>query len=185
MTESMIPGGIEGQNAVSNLSEASQEDLVRVSESMQKASQMGGAIREDQKKNSAIAHFFTFLFSAISDEDIWAMVVDLFSTNDGVGAKSLAIYEIIALFLPLYALKADELGVTVLFPDVTTRISLSRDTYAAYIRELQNIYPLYREVDRDTLITLVISLLTYHHIVAFDTPESEQEAKDFIRQSLA
>lgn len=40
MSENMIPSGIESQGGVNNLSEASQEDLVRVSESMQKASQM-------------------------------------------------------------------------------------------------------------------------------------------------
>ena len=145
---------------------------------------MGGVIRDDHKKNTAIAHFLTFLFSAVSDDDIWAMVVDLFSVADGLGSKSLAIYELIALFLPLYTLKAEELGLDTVFGDIPSRISLSRETYVSYVHDLRNHYPVYGEIDKDTLTALVISLLTYHHIVVLDTPESEQETRDFVRQSL-
>lgn len=113
------------------------------------------------------------------------MVVDLFSKNDGMGVKSLAIYEIIALFLPLYSHKAHEHQVDVLFPDLAVPHSLSRDSYAAYLRDLRSHYPLYGQVDTDTLVQLSIALLTYHHLVQLDTPESKDELQAFMRQSLA
>lgn len=84
--------------------------MVRVSESMQKAAHMGSQIRDDQKKNTHLAQFLTFLFGAVQNDDIWSMSVELFSKNDPVsGAQSLAIYELIALFLPFYSYKAQEL----------------------------------------------------------------------------
>lgn len=84
--------------------------MIRVSESMQKAAQMGGQIRDDQKKNGFLSQFLTFLFSAVQNDDIRAMAVELFSRPDQNGTnQTLSIYEMTALFLPFYAMKAQEL----------------------------------------------------------------------------
>lgn len=84
--------------------------MVRVSESMQKAAQMGGQIRDDQKKNGHLAQFLTFLFSAVQHDDIRAMSVELFSRQDAsMLNQTLAIYELVAMFLPFYSYKAQEL----------------------------------------------------------------------------
>lgn len=75
---------------------------------MQKAQQMGAVIRDDQKKNLHIAQFLTYLFSAVQDEAIWVIVVEVFTKYNTAG-PTLAVHEMVAMFLPFYAAKADEL----------------------------------------------------------------------------
>jgi len=76
---------------------------------MQKAQQMGAQIRDDQKKNSHLAQFLTYLFSAVTDDEIRTMSVELFSRPDQNNlTMTLAIYEMLALFLPFYTAKSHE-----------------------------------------------------------------------------
>ncbi len=69
-------------NVSNTLGEASEQDMIRVSESMQKATHMGAQIRDDQQKHNHLAQFLTFLFGAVQNDDIWSMSVELFSKAD-------------------------------------------------------------------------------------------------------
>ncbi|MBP6910264.1 hypothetical protein KBC03_01560 [Patescibacteria group bacterium] len=67
---------------MNTLGEATEQDMVRVNESMQKAKQMGQQIQGDQKKNAHLAQFLTYLFSAVNDDEIRSTTVELFSRPD-------------------------------------------------------------------------------------------------------
>jgi len=159
--------------------------MVRVSESMQKAAQMGSQIRDDQKKNNHLAQFLTFVFTAVQNDEIRSMSVELFSKPDPVsGTQTLAIYELVALFLPFYSYKAQELGLDMLFPSLHYAISLSQQEYMGYLRIVMGAYPLYATLDTITLGTLVTALLIYHRIIVVPEGKTFDDVATEIRASL-
>ena len=125
MVESFEPSSIETGSDVNSLGEASEQDMVRVSENMKKAQQMGAHIRDDQQKNSELAKFLTYLFGAISDDAIRATAVTLFTRPDQTNLNmTLAIYEMLALFLPFYIAKTEESGIGSAFPSIQYDLAL-------------------------------------------------------------
>ena len=82
MEESFVPSSLEVSSNNNSLSEASEQDMVRVSESMQKAKHIGAQIRDDQKINTQLAQFLTYLFGTVQHDEIRTMSVELFSKPD-------------------------------------------------------------------------------------------------------
>ena len=159
--------------------------MIRVSESMQKAAQMGSQIRDDQKKNTHLAQFLTFLFGAVQNDEIWSAAVELFSSMDTkINAQVLAIYELVALFLPFYSYKAQELGLDLTFPSLHYAIQLSEADYIAYVRTLSSHYPLYATLDKDTLVSLISSLLLYHQLVVVPEGKTFDDIIAQVRSAL-
>lgn len=144
---------------------------------------MGAFIRDDQKKNLHIAQFLTYLFSAIQDEAIRVMAVEMFTKYTTAG-PSLAVNEMVAMFLAFYAAKADELGVQNSFPTIHYHISLAEESYVGYIKMLYREYPLYEQLDKDTLSSLITALLSYHGVVATDENTTIQDIVNRIRVSI-
>lgn len=184
MGEVFETGAIETGTNVNSLGEASEQDMVRVRESMQKAQQMSSQIHGDQKKNTQVAQFLTFLFSAVQDDGIREVTVELFSKPDQVSnTMTLAVYEMIGLFLPFYAYKAHELWLQESFP-VSYEIDLAPESYLQYITHLYRQYPLFESLDKDTLSQLLGGLLLYHRVVALEEGKTLTEYAATIRSML-
>lgn len=179
-------GWLDVGNVSNSLGEASEQDMIRVSESMQKAAYVGGQIRDDQIKNSFLAQFLTFLFQSIQHDEIWAMAVELFSKpSEALGWwATLLLHEMVALFLPFYAYKAQELGLDQTFPSLHYAIMLSQESYMGYVHTLYTHYPFYQKLDKDTLATLVASLLLYHHIVVVPEGKTFDDVLSSIRSAV-
>ncbi len=92
---------------------------------MKKAQQMGAQIKDDQKKNAHLAQFLTYLISTVDKDEIRTMSVELFSRPDQTGlTMTLAIFEMLALFLPFYTSKVYESGINQAFPSMQFDIAL-------------------------------------------------------------
>ncbi|MBP6910265.1 hypothetical protein KBC03_01565 [Patescibacteria group bacterium] len=92
---------------------------------------------------------------------------------------SLAIFEMLALFLPFYASKAQETGIDASFDTLRYEISLNGESYLGYVQLLYRIYPFYSQLDKDTLSSLIASLLLYHGLAVI---EEGKTFEDFVRQ---
>lgn len=146
---------------------------------------MGAQIRDDQKKNAHLAQFLTYLFGAVNNDEIWSTSVELFSKMDANNmSQTLAIFEMLALFLPFYAAKAQETGVHLSFEGVNYEISLSGESYIAYIQSLYRVYPFYHQIDKDTLSSLLASLLLYHGLAVIEEGKTFEEFVQRIRPAL-
>ena len=159
--------------------------MIRVNESMQKAAQIGGQIRDDQHKNSHIAQFLSFLFSQITSDDVRAMSVDLFSelAENGVD-KNLKLHEMIAIFLPLYASKAHDLKMDTIYPDIHFDIPTDQASYLGYLNAVAKVLPLYQQLDKDTLVSLIITLLEYHRLFVMPEHNDMNQVRQTIRAAL-
>lgn len=185
MVETFEWGWIESTGNINSLSEASEQDVVRVRESMQKAQQLGSQIRDDQKKNAHLAQFLTYLIGAVQSDEIRTVTVELFSKPDQTGVSTtLALYEMIALFLPFYATKAHELWIDNSFPSLNYEIQLARESYIGYIKMLYRMYPLYESLDKDTLSSLAVSLLLYHNVIALWEGQTHAAIAQTLRHAL-
>lgn len=143
--------------------EVTQEDMIRVSESMQKAAQMWSQIKWDSQKNGQIAKFLEFLFGEVKSDSIWEIIVELCSKTDGGWMNmTLAVHELVILFQPFFSHQFKEQWLQHIFqheiPDVHP---VTIDNYIIYIRDIRQYYPLIQQMDPDTLAALIVALIGY------------------------
>lgn len=155
-----------GANTVSQSwewKEVSQEDMVRVSESMQKAAQIWWQIKWDSQKNSQIAKFLEFLFGEVKSDTIWEIIVELCSKTDGGWMNmTLAVNELVMLFQPFFNHQFREQELQHIFPHEIPDVSpMNIDNYITYIRDIRQYYPLIQQMDADTLASLIVALIGY------------------------
>lgn len=189
MTETFVPNSLETSNSGNTLSEASEQDMVRVSESMQKAKSIGAQIQSTQIQNTKLAQFLSYLLNTIQDENVWAILIDLFSkpdieTTSNDANMMFAVEEMVVLFLPLYVSQVEEYGIDEQFSAVSYRISLDEQSYLRYIHSLYNHYPLYEQIDKDTFSSLITALLVYHGLVQQTAERSLQDIVNEVRVAL-
>ena len=155
-----------GANTVSQSwewKEVSQEDMVRVSESMQKAAQMWWQIKWDSQKNGQIAKFLEFLFGEVKSDTIWEIIVELCSKTDGGWMNmTLAVNELVMLFQPFFSHQFKEQWLQHIFPhEIPDVYPVNIDNYITYIRDVRQYYPLIQQMDSDTLASLIVALIGY------------------------
>ncbi len=189
MTETFVPSSLETSGGSETVSEASEQDIVRVSESMQKAKQIGAQIGASQIQNTKLAHFLTYLLNTVQDENIWIILIDLFSkpdvtTSSNTANMALAVNEMVALFLPFYMSKVEELDMQELFQEVSYQISLDEHSYIQYIHALYQAYPLYGQLDKDILSSLLTAILVYHGLTKEEEERDLQKIVNEVRAAL-
>lgn len=189
MTETFVPNSLETSNSWNTLSEASEQDMVRVSESMQKAKSIGAQIQATQTQNTKLAKFLSYLLNTVQDETVRAILIDLFSTPDEHTSSNeanmmFAVEEMVALFLPLYLSAVQEYGIDEQFSHISYMISLDEQTYLHYIHSLYKTYPLYEQIDKDTFSSLITALLIYHGLVQETEERTLQDIVNQVRVAL-
>lgn len=165
--------------------EVTQEDMVRVSESMQKAAQMWSQIRGDSQKNAQIAKFLEFLFGQVKSDSIWEIIVELCSKTDGGWMNmTLAINELVILLQPFFSHQFKEHGLQHIFqhemPDV---YPITIDNYITYIRDVRQYYPLIQQMDSDTLAALIVALIDYFGYGSV-SEDKKNEILDGVKEKL-
>lgn len=143
--------------------EVSQEDMIRVSESMQKAVQIWWQIRWDSQKNAQIAKFLEFLFSEVKSDAIWEIMVELCSKTDwGWMNMTLAVNELVMVLQPFFSSHFKEQWLHHIFPHEVPEVHpMNIDNYITYIRDIRQYYPLIQQMDADTLSALIVALIEY------------------------
>ena len=154
--------GLNTSTSPSESSEVTQEDLIRVSESMKQAALVGGQIRWDQQKNRELAKFLEFLFNEVKSDQVRADVVELCTVPDGSGKNlTLSLQEVVAFFLPFFQQEAEQHGVFAMFPTLPHLEWLWQDTYLAYIKMLRQHLPLFEKMDITRLESTLKDILQY------------------------
>lgn len=161
--------------------EVTQEDLVRVSESMKQAANMWQQIRWDAAKNGQIAKFLEFLFGEVKSDSIWEVIVELCSKPDHTWyGVVLAIHELIILFAPFFPSQFEHSWLDSVFQHEIPRVQpMNIDWYIAYIRTVRQYYPLLQQMDQATLASLILALIEY-----FGYGRVEAEKKSEVLQAI-
>lgn len=181
-----IDMGLNTASSSSEWQEVSQEDLVRVSESMKQAANMWQQIRWDAQKNGQIAKFLEFLFGEVKNDAIWEVVVELCSKPDHTWyGVVLAINELIILFAPFFPSQFEHSWLHAVFQHEIPHVQpISIDWYIAYIRTIRQYYPLIQQMDAMTLSSLILALIEYFGYGRVDA-EKKQEVLQAIQNKLA
>lgn len=95
--------GFEAGNVKEQASEASEADVARVQETLQKAKQMRGQIQQQSQQNRRVAELFSMLLQYVDDNTLMAMLYEQYVTH------KIAIEHIFAQFLP-WIMKYRDLG---------------------------------------------------------------------------
>lgn len=181
-----IDMGLNTASSSSEWQEVSQEDLVRVSESMKQAANMWQQIRWDAQKNGQIAKFLEFLFGEVKNDAIWEVVVELCSKPDHTWyGVVLAINELIILFAPFFPSQFEHSWLHTVFQHEIPHVQpMTIDWYIAYIRTIRQYYPLIQQMDAMTLSSLILALIEYFGYGRVDA-EKKQEVLQAIQNKLA
>lgn len=158
-----IDMGLNTASQSSEWKEVSQEDMIRVTESSQKAAQMWAQIRWDSQKNGQIAKFLEFLFSEVKDDKIREIIVELCSKADSWWfGMTLSINELALFFEPFFQHQFQEYWLKDVFPHEVPAVSpVNIDNYITYIRDIRQYYPLIQQMDSDTVSSLIVALIGY------------------------
>ncbi len=166
--------------------EVSQEDMVRVSESMKQAALVGWQIKGDQQKNNQVAKFLEFLFSAVKSDSIWELVVELCSKTDSTGqSMTLAIDELVVFFAPFFPHQVQEHGIHIVFPHIPSSMVNSLQTYIQYIRDVRGYYPLIQQMSADALSALIVALAEYFDYGVIHEWKTREQMVELVMQQLA
>lgn len=155
--------GLNTASQGSESKEVTQEDMVRVSESMKQAALVGWQIRWDQQKNAQLALFLEFLFGEVKNDHLWELVIALCSKSDSAGFNTiLSVQELILIFAPFFSHKFQELGLQHVFPhEVPTVYPITLDNYISYIKDIRSQYPLLQQMDTGVSAQLIVELFMH------------------------
>lgn len=181
-----IDMGLNTASTSSESQEVSQEDMIRVSESMQKAAQIGWQIKWDTKQNAHIASFLEVLFDEVKNDAIWEMAVDLCSKPDDTWyGMMLSVHELIILFVPFFPSQFEHSWLSHVFNHEVPRVSpMLLDAYVSYIRNIRQYYAHMQQMDTDALSALILALIEYFGYGRVDA-EKKQEVIQAIKIKLA
>ena len=177
--------GLNSAGTLGENQEVSQEDMVRVSESAKKAVMAGGQVRTDQKKNGQIALFLEFLFDEIKSDDLWKEVIDMCMRPDSLGKNmTLSVHEMIALFIPHYEWKAQELGVHDAIDHLPTWSNTMLDGYCEYVSALRKAFPHIHAMNLQKLATVTILMLAYVGVIPAVDQMPPEQYTEFLQQVM-
>jgi hypothetical protein len=128
-------GGFEtGGTSSEGGKEVSQEDIVRVNESLGEARKYRGRIGSSIASNSKLAEFIKFLIITISADEFWDGL-DAFWIRQDLGEPVFLGRTFVACMLPLYEEKADELELNKEFP-LDYHILVTFQNYLMYVQQV-------------------------------------------------
>ncbi len=156
--------------------EVSQEDMVRVSESMQKAAQMWAQTRWDSKQNAQVAKYLEFLFGEIKSDEIWWLLLDVCTKHDSSWTNMvIAVEELVMITYPFFRPQFEENWLKEVFQHQLPSIAeVSLDSYVSYLRDVNYFYELIKQTSNEKLAKLAVALLEYFGYSAI-APEKKQE----------
>lgn len=137
MSENEIGGGFDAINTgweSSDSGEVSQEDLIRVNESLGEAKRVRGQISWSIASNTKIAQFIHYLVMQIADNSFWD-ALDCFWVRKDLGEPYFLSHTFVACMLPLYEEKADELWLNKEFP-LDYHILVNFQNYILYVQQV-------------------------------------------------
>lgn len=114
--------------------EISQEDIIRVNESLGEARKYRGKIWSSVASNSKLAEFIKHLVMSIDDNEFWERL-DCFWITSALWEPLFLAKTFVACLLPLYEEKADELWLSTEFP-LDYHFVVTFQTYMYYIQQL-------------------------------------------------
>lgn len=146
----------------SESTEVTQEDLVRVSESMKQAALIGWQIRWNQQQNRQLADFLQFLLDEVKDDTVREWIIQLCTVPDSTGKNmTLALEDLVAFFVPFFQQEAEDKWVFVLFKEIPHVDALDSAKYVSYIQWLMGILPVMSKMNKADLERTINSILHY------------------------
>lgn len=163
-------------STASESKEVTQEDMVRVSESMKKAANIGQQIKWDSQKNALIAKFLEYLFAEVKNDTVWEIVIAICSKPDHTWfGMVLAIHELILLYAPFFATEFEHSWVKHAFEHEIPEVHpIWLDQYISYVRSIRQHYPLFQQVDQGTLASLILALIEYFGYGRVDADKKDE-----------
>lgn len=155
-------------------SEAREEDLGRVGESMAKAGQMRTQIKQMQQQNATDAFLLMLLFKYVQDEELIHFVFSRV-VKEGVSVKV-----IFAHFLPLLYQSINIERLTDVFPQeiaLINQIELNVVGYVSYIKGLQMHYPEIKELNKDKYVEFIRQVLAVYKLIDREGMEEEKRGE--------
>ena len=175
-----MPGGlgegIDTGQISESASEASEQDVVRVQESLQKAKNIQGKGAAQQKHDAHMAKLLTHIFQNITDEDL------LSDIHQQIFEFHLPPKEICAQFLPFLYTKIpldprhDSFGELAWKRE---QVTLTVDWVIAYLRDLVSVFPAFHHIPTSAYIAFV-----YHYLYATNIIDIRQWTRDQKRDLL-
>jgi hypothetical protein len=96
--------------------------------------------------------FLEFLFDEIKSDELWKELIDLCMRPDSLGkGTTLSVNEMIALFIPHYDWKAQELGLHAALENLPTWNNTMLDGYCEYVSTLRKNFPHIAEMELQKL----------------------------------
>lgn len=156
--------------------EVTQEDMIRVSESMKQAALIWWQIRGDQQKNAQYALFLEFLFNEVKNDKLWELMIDVCSKPDGTWFNTtLSIQELILFFAPFFEHKFHELGLQHVFQhEVPWVHPMSLDNYAMYFKDMRSYYPLMWQLDASIVAETIVTMISHFWYASRDAEKRKE-----------
>lgn len=129
--------GFESGNVKEQASEASEADMARVQETLQKAKQMRGQIQQQVQQNRRLADLFALLLQYVDDDRLMAALYEQFSMY------GVSIEHIFAQFLPWMMKYRDLSGYEDLFGkalEMAGRVEMTVSGVVSYLRYIRKSY---------------------------------------------
>lgn len=146
--------------------EVSEEDLIRVSESLHQAKVVHQQIQWAHQKNRKLADFLNFLMQEVKNDQIWKVLIELCTVQDSTWLNlTLALQELVAFFAPFFQEQAEQHGVYELFQNIPHVDHINSKSYKSYIEEVSTHSSIMKDMEKEKVDDLVELILGYfgHH----------------------
>ncbi len=186
----MVEGGMwglgesfESWNVKEQASEASEQDVARVQETLQKAKQMRGQIQQQVQHNRRVADLFAMLLQYVDDDALMALLYEQFMQHQ------VSIEHMFAQFLPRIMKIRSLAGYEDMFDQIwwdVERMEMSVSGVVAYLVRVRALYTDVGALPAGSYTRIVVGVLRWSHIlnVAELGEDKQAEFKATIRKEL-
>lgn len=170
-------------NVSNTASEGSEADLGRVTESMAKAAQIKGQMKQLQQENNLDAYLMSILFKYVESEillhDVFMFVIQ----------QQISIRVIFVFFLPFVYTRIDRERLTVVYAaelQLLEQIELDLVRYVGYCKQMYKRYPTVSTIHTDKYLSFVREVIIHYRLVARDQldDEKKQSFEKTIKENL-